>query len=288
MCLKISEMWDFSNPYKCEKNFLKKIKEHSDSAFEVWELKTQVARALGLQGQFVEAFKLLDSIQTDLEHAPQCISRDLVRVRYNLEMGRISILNKKACKSIAYLKFAFQLACNIEADDLSIDAVRMLVSVVSVNERIEYGLKGINIALKSRDERIRSNVGELAIELGKAYFSRQEYQKSIEQFMHACDFFSKAFDAEKVRHIRRSICIAQRFLGQHKEALLELRVQEQWHKKFGTTDGIVFEEIAENLLSLGHISSSKYFSKALECFEADSSVEEKEPEKLARIRKLAH
>mgnify|MGYP001352025418 CR=1 FL=1 len=133
---------------------------------------------------------------------------------------------------------------------------------------------------------LKSSIGDLAIEIGKSYLQGQEYQKAIEQFMHACDIFSKAFDAEKVRYIRLSICIAQRALGLHKEALLELRAQEEWHKKSGTNDGIVFEEIAENLLALGHSSSSIYFSKALKYFEAESMIGEKGPERLARIEQL--
>tara|TARA_B100000674_G_scaffold36491_1_gene25554 strand:+ start:4846 stop:5724 length:879 start_codon:yes stop_codon:yes gene_type:complete len=287
MRLKISDMWDFSNPQNCEKNFREKMEKHSDSAFEVWELQTQVARALGLQGKFIQAFKILDSIQAGLEFAPTCVSKDLVGIRYNLEMGRLLMLNDKPEDSIRYFKFALKLALNIEAEDLSMDAINMLVSVVSINERIEFGLKGIDLATKSDNGELKSSIGNLAIEIGESYLQVQEYQKAIEQFMHACDIFSKAFDAEKVRYIRLSICIAQRALGLHKEALLELRAQEEWHKKSGTNDAIVFEEIAENLLALGHSSSSIYFSKTLKYFEAESMIGKKGPERLARIKQLA-
>ena len=46
------------------------MEEFSTSAFYVWELQTQVARALGLQGKFDEAFQILDSIQAGFEYAP--------------------------------------------------------------------------------------------------------------------------------------------------------------------------------------------------------------------------
>ncbi len=287
MRLKISDMWDFSDPEACEKKFLEKMKEHSKSAFDVWELQTQVARALGLQGKFIQAFHVLDSIQAGFEYAPTCKSKDLVGIRYNLERGRILLLDKRISESIRYFRFALKLALKIEADDLSVDAIKMLLSVTCVNERIELGLKGINIASEKGNENLHYSIGEMATGVGQAYLEKQDYQKAIEQFMHARDIFSKAFDADNVRVIRRLICIAQRYLGQHKEALLELRAQEEWLKKSGNIDGIVFEEIAENLLALGHSSSSIYFSKALKCFETQLLIADMDPKRITRIRELA-
>ena len=103
--LNISDLWDFADPQASE-NLSKKMKEHSKSAFEVWELQTQVARALGLQKKFIEAFHVLDSIQAGLEYAPVCESKDLVGIRYNLERGRILTLIEKVEDSIRYFRFA--------------------------------------------------------------------------------------------------------------------------------------------------------------------------------------
>ena len=287
MRLQISDMWDFSDPQACEKNFRKKMEEFSTSAFYVWELQTQVARALGLQGKFDEAFQILDSIQAGFEYAPTCESKDLVGIRYNLERGRILKLTNKVEDSIRYFRFALKLAMKIRADDLSIDAIKMLLDMSSVNDRIELGLKGINIATELGNENLYPIVGAFALNVGEAYLENKNYQKAIEQFMHARDIFSKLFDAEKVRKIRISICIAQRGLGNYKEALLELRVQEEWLKKTGNSDGIVFEEIAENLMALGQSSSSIYFSKALKSFEAQSLVSDMDSKRISRIRQLS-
>ena len=280
-------MWDFSDPLASEKNFREKMKKHSNSAFEVWELQTQVARALGLQEKFFQAFQVLDSIQAGLEYAPVCESKDLVGIRYNLERGRILLLTEKIEDSIRYFRFAYKLAMKISAYDLSIDAIKMLLNLTSVNERIDLGLKGISIATERGNENLYSSIGELATGVGQAYLENKEYQKAIEQFMHARDIFSKLIDAENARTSRRSICIAQRGLGNYKEALLELRMQEEWLKKSDNLDGIVFQEIAENLLALGHSSSSIYFSKALECFKLQDLIADMDPKRISRIRELS-
>ena len=285
--LNISDLWDFADPQASEKIFLKKMKEHSKSAFEVWELQTQVARALGLQKKFIEAFHVLDSIQAGLEYAPVCESKDLVGIRYNLERGRILLITEKMEDAIRYFRFAYKLAMKINADDLSIDAIKMLLNLTSTDERIELGLKGISIATKRGNENLYPSIGELATGVGQAYLENKEYQKAIEQFMHARDIFSKLIDAENARTSRLSICIAQRGLGNYKEALLELRMQEEWLKKSDNLDGIIFEEIAENLLALRHNSSSVYFCKALECFQAEGLISNMEPNRISRIRELS-
>ena len=123
--------------------------------------------------------------------------------------------------------------------------------------------------------------------MGQAYLENKEYQNAIEQFMHARDIYSKLVDAEHTRITRRSMCVAQRGLGNYKEALLELRMQEEWLKKSDNIDGIVFEEIAENLLALGYSSSSIYFSKALECFKAQDLIGDLDPKRISRMRELS-
>ena len=285
--LNISDLWDFADPQASEKIFLKKMKEHSKSAFEVWELQTQIARALGLQKKYIEAFHVLDSIQAGLEHAPVCESKDLVGIRYNLERGRILLLIEKVEDSIRCFRFAYKLATKIDADDLSIDAIKMLLNLTSISERIDLGLRGISIATKRGNENLYLSIGELATGVGQAYLENKEYQNAIEQFMHARDIYSKLVDAEHTRITRRSMCVAQRGLGNYKEALLELRMQEEWLKKSDNIDGIVFEEIAENLLALGYSSSSIYFSKALECFKTQDLIGDLDPKRISRMRELS-
>ena len=131
------------------------------------------------------------------------------------------------------------------------------------------------------------SIGELATGVGQAYLENKEYQNAIEQFMHARDIYSKLVDAEHTRITRRSMCVAQRGLGNYKEALLELRMQEEWLKKSDNIDGIVFEEIAENLLALGYSSSSIYFSKALECFKTQDLIGDLDPKRISRMRELS-
>jgi hypothetical protein len=58
------------------------------------------------------------------------------------------------------------------------------------------------------------------------------------------------------------------------------------HESVGSSDGYVYEEIAECLLALGRKDESRpFFAKAFEALSADPWLPEREPERLERLRR---
>lgn len=57
----IDRLWDFDDPAGSEARFRQAADEAADASLAL-ALRTQVARALGLQGRYEEAAALLDSI----------------------------------------------------------------------------------------------------------------------------------------------------------------------------------------------------------------------------------
>ena len=70
MGLKFENMWDYSDPVASENSFYSEIYQQSDNAFTIWELQTQIANALRIQGKFDESRHILNSIQAGIEFAP--------------------------------------------------------------------------------------------------------------------------------------------------------------------------------------------------------------------------
>ena len=75
----LDELWDFSDAVGSEQRIRAALSTSTDPA-ETRELRTQLARALGLQERFTEAHGMLDALDLD---------DPVVAVRYSLERGRL-------------------------------------------------------------------------------------------------------------------------------------------------------------------------------------------------------
>ncbi len=94
-----------------------------------------------------------------------------------------------------------------------------------------------------------------------------------------------AASPEPIRIARWSVARVLRSLGRFAEALtLQQRLLEE-HEQAGTTDGYVFEELAECQLALGRLEAARpYFARGLALLSQDSWFCEQEPQRLARLR----
>lgn len=286
MGLKFENMWDYSDPVASEKNFYNEIYHQGKNAFTIWELQTQVASALRLQKKFDDSRKVLNSIQAAIEFAPNTKEKTIVGALYNLEMGRLLLDIGKTEAAYRYFGFALMMSIITSIDKLMIDAVEMLATAAFTDQTINAYLKQIERLTDSVNSADKMLMASYALIVGLKFLAHFENQRAIEQFMHARDIFSKCNKAELTRFVRLNICKVQRFLGQHKTALLELRIQEQLLKKENRVDGYVLEEIAENLLALGHDSAQIYFSKAFQDLEIRTLLNYREPTRLARLHAL--
>jgi hypothetical protein len=75
--------WDFGKPAVSEQRFRTELAKWPAESAEAQEIRTQIARTLGLQRKFDEAHAVLDGVEAKLPALPLH-----VRVRYLLERGR--------------------------------------------------------------------------------------------------------------------------------------------------------------------------------------------------------
>jgi hypothetical protein len=118
---RLDALWDFDKPALSEERFRAELAKWPPASVEAQEVRTQVARTLGLQRKFADANALLDSVEGSLGNLPTH-----VRVRYLLERGRA--FNSSGAPQRAVLLFAEALALAERDKDefYAVDAAHML------------------------------------------------------------------------------------------------------------------------------------------------------------------
>jgi tetratricopeptide (TPR) repeat protein len=115
----LDELWDFTDAVGSEKRIRDALTAAADPT-ETRELRTQLARALGLQGRFTEAHGMLDALDLD---------DPVVAVRYSLERGRLHNSAGAPVEAARHFRRAAELAtppASPQITFLRIDALHML------------------------------------------------------------------------------------------------------------------------------------------------------------------
>jgi tetratricopeptide (TPR) repeat protein len=112
---RLDDLWDFSDPAASEERLRAAAK--ADSGPEAAELRTQVARALGLQERFDDADEVLDAIGDD---------DPAVRVRVALERGRVRNSAGQPDAAVPLFRDAADGAASAGLTFLQVDALHML------------------------------------------------------------------------------------------------------------------------------------------------------------------
>lgn len=113
---RLDELWDFSDPAASERR-LRAAADAAADAAERDELRTQVARAMGLQERFDEADAVLDAVETDIAS---------VRVRERLERGRLRNSAGDPEAAVPLFVAAAEGAASADLLFLRVDALHML------------------------------------------------------------------------------------------------------------------------------------------------------------------
>jgi hypothetical protein len=112
----LDELWDFSDPVASEAR-LRAAFDTATDPVERRELRTQVARALGLQERFTEGHGVLDALDLD---------EPVVAVRAALERGRLHNSAGAPVEAAWHFRRAAALADDNGLTFLRIDALHML------------------------------------------------------------------------------------------------------------------------------------------------------------------
>lgn len=156
------KLWNFGNPAATEQEFRKILPLAQSNAAYHAELLTQLARTLGLQQKFDEAHAVLDS-------AENIIPKDniKVKIRYDLERGRVFNSSGEKEKAKEFFKNAWNMGLAEGMDFYAVDAAHMMaIAEAAPAEQHAWNLKAMEIAEKSSEPHARKWLGALYNNIG--------------------------------------------------------------------------------------------------------------------------
>jgi tetratricopeptide (TPR) repeat protein len=268
----LSELWDFGQPAVSEERFRAALATAAGE--DALVLRTQLARALGLQQRFDEAAAELDRVSADTP---------LVRTYLGLERGRL--LNSAGGPAAARPHFLAALAEAETAgiDHLAADAAHMMAIIEPGDGQIDWARRGLAIAEGSADPRARRWVGSITHNLGWTMHDLGRFEEAQGYFERALAFREEQGDPELVRVGRWTVARGLRSLGRWDEALaIQLKLAAA-----GPEDGYVCEELAELYLLLRRpADATGHFARAYALLSQDSWLADAEPDRLRRLAEL--
>ena len=291
----IDTAWDFSDPAGTEARFramLARTEDSEDPAVQARqrEVRTQLARSLGLQKKFDVAHAELDAVDKFLStqrDAPE--KHATLRVRSQLERGRLMNTAGEAKEEAADLfRGAFDMAQSAGLTGYAVDAAHMVAIVgQGTPAELEWNTKALGIAENSDDPKARKWLGSLYNNVGWAHHDRGDFETALTYFDKALTERKTAGKepALRVAWWTRARCL--RSLERYEEALGEQQTILKLYPDDARKDGFVHEEIGELMLALGKPDAAKESFAVAYPLLRESWVAEAEPERLARIGKLA-
>lgn len=274
--------WDYDHPDLSEARFRSLLPELPlDSPIRL-ELLTQIARAQGLQRRFDDAHTTLDEVEVRLPTGPTRIL-----ARYLLERGRVFNSSKKPDSARPLFERAMAVAGATDQDGLAVDAAHMLAIVASDDAVLEWNLHALALAEGSSQPAARRWLGSLLNNIGWTYHEAGRFEEALNAFERAAQWRRENGGGRPEQIARWCVARGLRSLGRHTEALAVLSQLEAELSSAPEPDGYVFEEIAENLLSLDRESEARpYFARAHALLSQDTYLAEHEAARLERLARL--
>lgn len=231
--LDLRGMWDFEDPAASEARFREALAGATDVERDV--LRTQIARALGLQERYTQAQELLDGIGSEDGE---------VRVRISLERGRLLRSSGDPAAAAPLFERAVQDADAAGLEALAVDALHMVALTREGDEQIAVTESALARARGSADPEARRWEPSLLHNLGMAETERGEWQRALESFERALALRRAEGDAELINVGRWMVAWTLRNLGRRDEALAQQRALKADLLAAGSEDPYVDEELA--------------------------------------------
>lgn len=279
----LDDLWDFDDPPASEARFRAAVEAAAGDVVGGDEARTQLARALGLQGRFAEGHALLDAV--DAVHS----GVDRVRLRSLLERGRLRRSEGDPAASVDPFNAAWVLAAESGEDGLAVDAAHMLAIVDAPPGADAWHERALALADASPDLRARKWRASLWNNIGWSRFERGDHAGALAAFETALAARREQGKAKETRIAEWSVAKALRVLGRAGEALaIQERLAVEAAAAGDVDDGYGAEEIGECLLALGRADEARpHLARAAELLAADAWLAEHEPGRIARLRLLA-
>lgn len=280
--LDIDEFWEYSDPAVSEERFRAAL--DSTQGDLRLELLTQIARTFSLRGRFDEAHEVLNDVEKQLSNTGA-----RPKVRYLLERGRTFNSNGEKDKARDLFIGAWVQARKAQLEGLAVDAAHMVAITYSGSaEAVDWNQRGLTIARGSRDPKAKGLIPAMLNNSAWDLHQMGRFEEALSLFEEAQVEWTSRGKPERIQIAKWSVARCLRSLKRYDEALAIQRALETEHKEAGTTDGYVFEEIAENLALLGRNEEAiSYFELAYLELGKDEWFVKNEPERLANLKMRA-
>lgn len=290
---RILDAWDFDDPAGSEARFATMLAEssHNSAAAHSAEIRTQLARAQGLQRSFAAAHQTLDLVESWL--AAQSQGHPRIRVRLLLERGRVHRSSGNPAAADPFFIQAFELASahTPALDGLAVDAAHMAAMTAAAQNTASWNTGALELAESSPNPDARRWRASLLNNIGWTHFAAGNTAAALTHFERALAARFEQGTTGKARGpwliARWCVARALRALGRLDEALAEQQQLAAEHAAAQSTDGFVSEEIAECLLALGRGTEARpFFAAAHRALAADPWLCDKEPARIDRLKRL--
>ncbi|HEX4445054.1 MAG TPA: hypothetical protein VHZ81_15910 [Galbitalea sp.] len=174
---RLDELWDFSDAATSERQLREAVADAPSGSVVGAELRTQVARALGLQERFADGEAELDSIDS---------VDGVVLTRVLLERGRLRNSSGHPDEAIPLFEEALAAASAEGHDFLTVDAAHMLA--IADSDRSEHWTaRALETVGEATDARTRRWAVSLHNNLGRRLFDEGNAPAALAEFELAAD-----------------------------------------------------------------------------------------------------
>lgn len=283
---RIVATWDFDDPAASFDAFAAAADAAGPTSAEGLVLRTQQARALGLQRRTDEADQVLDGVSRDAEHGDlDAAESSHVAARTEIERGRVLNSSGSPAEARPLFKAAHEHALEAGLEGLAIDALHMRAIVAGRTDgpaaAAALNAQAISFAEDSSDPGARRWIATLLNNLGWDRHDAGAHEEALDIFRRALATRLEQGTPREIEVARWCVARCLRSLERYGQALdIQERLAES---DTGSEDGYVYEEIGENLIALGRgDESAAYFSRAHELLSDDEWPSDDEAERLER------
>jgi tetratricopeptide (TPR) repeat protein len=280
----IDDLWDYDDPGTSEARFRAAIEvaEARGDPVTAGDARTQLARALGLQGRFDDGHVILGVVEADPT------ADDRVRVRVHLERGRLLRSGGDPAASVRPFAEAWKLARTLGEDGLAVDAAHMLALVDAPPGVGAWHRQALDLADTSPDPAARAWRGSLWNNIGWTRFAACDLDSALEAFETALGARREQGRPRETRVAEWCVGRCLRALGRPAAALAtQGRLAVETAAAGDPEDGFVTEEIGECLLAMDRAEEARpYLARAAALLGSDARLAEHEPDRIARLRRL--
>jgi tetratricopeptide (TPR) repeat protein len=176
---RLRPLWDFDDLDASEARFRAALAAEPTDVGRA-EVLTQLARVEGLRDRFAEGDALLDEADGLAGSTP------FVRIRIDLERGRLRRSGGDAAASMPLFESAFSLALEERDEFLAVDAAHMAaIAAPDFEGKRAWADRGIEIASGSSDPSVTYWLGSLYNNVGWDYYDAADYETALDWFERA-------------------------------------------------------------------------------------------------------